>query len=441
MAIQRIGWGVAAQAYSQAVTMLLQIVTTPMLIAVWGASQYGTWIIVSALPAYLALLDLGFSQTAANDMSMKLAHDDRAGARRTYESLVGLYLYGIIPALLLCAFVVCLLPLDWLGHDHAASMQSHRIAIILLIGYVAAAILSSVVAAGLRSEGLFSAIVTLNTTSRLLEGFGIVLAARFFGAGIEGAATAMLVFRLLATVAMIATLNTKSGLLRLRIGQGDISEARRLLWPSLMYLGFPLGNALSLQGVLLAIGLFLSPGTVTAYATSRTLARVGVSTLGAINHVFLFEYAVRMRDSRGLVRIGLAHLVLETIGSLLFFGALWMFGGKIYAVWLGGRVPFDQAIFLIVVCQSALETIWSACVTPLIAWNKHSGVAAFYVAGTAITILAIGIILSTGGGLEQAVAIPAIMFAGLSIDAVMRLRRALRPMMNIELSSAIRQIS
>jgi len=441
MAIQRIGWGVAAQAYSQGVTTLLQIVTTPMLIAIWGASQYGTWLIVSALPAYLALLDLGFSQTAANDMSMKLAHDDRTGARRTYESLVGLYLYGIVPALVLCAFLVCLLPLGWLGHDQAAPIQSHRLAIVLLVGYVAAAILSSIVAAALRSEGLLSTIVTLNTTSRLLEGFGIVLAARFVGAGIEGAAAAMLALRLLATFAMIATLHAKSDLLRLRIGQGDISEARRLLWPSLMYLGFPLGNALSLQGVLLVIGFFLSPATVTAYATSRTLARLGVSTLGAINQVFLFEYAVRIRNSRGLVRIGTAHLVIEGLGSLLFFGALWVFGGKIYATWLGDRVPFDQAIFLIVVCQSALETVWAACITPLTAWNKHSGVAAFYVAGTAMAMLAIVGILSAGGSLAQAVAVPAVMFAGLSIDAVMRLRRALRPMLGMELSSAIRQIS
>ena len=99
MAIRRIGWGVVSQVYNQGATILLQFVTTPMLIAIWGASQYGIWVIVSALPAYLVLLDLGFSQTAANDMSMKMGHDDPIGARRTYESLVSLFLFVVMPAL------------------------------------------------------------------------------------------------------------------------------------------------------------------------------------------------------------------------------------------------------------------------------------------------------------------------------------------------------
>jgi O-antigen/teichoic acid export membrane protein len=440
MAIRRIGLGVIAQGYSQGVSILLQLVTTPMLIAIWGASQYGLWLIVSTLPAYLVLLDLGFSQTAANDMSVKMAHDERTAARRTYESLVGLFLCVVIPALVFCAMVVCLVPLDWLGSDQAASMQSHRTAVILLIGYVAAALLSGVVSAALRAEGLFSTMIALNTTSRLLEGFGIVVVARFLGAGIEGAAAAMLAVRLLATAVMIATLHAKSDLLRLRIAHAEISEARRLLWPSVMYLGFPLGNALSIQGALLAVGFFLSPATVAAFATSRTLARLGVSILAAINQVFLFEYAVRMRNSRRLLRLGYLHLAVECIGLVFFFGILLVFGARIYEIWLGGRVPFDQAVFLTVVCQSALESVWAACITPLIAWNKHAGVAASYVGGTAVAVLGVAGILSAGGSLAQSMTVLAAMYGLLAIDAVIRLRRVLRPMFDARLSTEVGQV-
>jgi O-antigen/teichoic acid export membrane protein len=428
MVIRRIGWGVVAQVYSQGATVLLQLVTTPLLIAIWGASQYGAWLIISALPAYLVLLDLGFSQTAANDMSMKMAHDDRFGARRTYESLVGLFVFVILPALVFCTLVVFILPLSWLGGDLAASAQSHRIAIAILIAYVAVAILSGVVSAALRAEGLFSTMVALNTTSRLLEGFGIVVVAGLLDAGIEGAAAAILLLRALATLAMTATLYAKSDLLRLRIQYGDISEARRLLWPSLMYLGFPLGNALSLQGVLLTIGFFLSPATVTAYATSRTLARFGVSTLGAINHVFMFEYAVRIRNPHSLVRLGILHLAIEGLGSIFFFGILWLFGERIYAMWLGGRVIFEPTVFLSVVFQSGLEAIWAACITPLIAWNKHAGVAGSYVVGAAVTIVAIAGILVAGGNLAQSVTALAFLFGILAVDTIIRLRRVLHSM-------------
>jgi O-antigen/teichoic acid export membrane protein len=427
MGVRRIGWGVAAQAYSQGVTVLLQLATTPLLIAVWGAAQYGIWIILSALPAYLVLLDLGFSQTAANDMSMKLAQGDRAGARRTFESLLALFLIVILPVLALAAIVLWIIPADWLARDPGAALQSFRGAIAILICYVAASTFSGIVSAALRAEGSFSLMVALNTTSRLLEGLGIVVVARFLGAGIFGAAAAMLLLRALATVAMMAVLHAKSDLLRLRIGEAELADIRRLLWPSLTYLGFPLGNALSLQGVLIIIGYFLSPAVVTGYATSRTLARLGVSTLGAINHVFLFEYAVRIHDSRRLFRLGLAHLAIEAIGSVFFFGLLWWLGGRIYGVWLGGRVVLDPQLFLIVVVQSALETVWAAAITPLIAWNRHSGVAACYVALSLFAMVAIALVLSAGGSLAHAVAMLAILFALLSIDALMRLRRLLRP--------------
>lgn len=425
MSIRRIGWGVVAQAYNQGVTVLLQLVTTPLLIAAWGATEYGNWIVVSALPAYLVLLDLGFSQIAANDMSAKIAHGDHVGARRTFESLVAIFLTVILPILVLCAVLAYALPIERFVKEEAASFHVHRTAVIALIGYVAAAILSSVVSAALRAEGLFSLMITLNTTSRLLEGFAIVAAAKLLDAGIEGAAAAMLVVRMLATAAMIVVLYSRSSLLRLRVEHGELAEARRLLWPSLMYLGFPLGNALSLQGVLIVIGIFLSPVAVTIYATSRTLARLGVNTLGAINHVFVFEYAVRIRDTRRLTRIGLAHFALEAAGTLFFFGFLWFFGGAVYQFWLGGKVAFVRELFLIVVFQSTLEVTWAACITPLIAWNRHTGIAMAYVLGASAAILAVAGILAHGGTVENSALVLAALFGVLSVDAMIRLRRVL----------------
>ena len=189
-----------------------------------------------------------------------------------------------------------------------------------------------------------------------------------------------------------------------------------------MYLCFPLGNALSLQGVLIAIGAFLSPTSVAVYATSRTLGRLGVNTLGAINHVFVFEYAVRTRNPHGFARIALIHAAIEATGAIFFFGLLWLFGTAIYQFWLGGRIAFDRDLFLIVVCQSTLETLWAACTTPLIAWNKHIGIAMTYVVGALVAILAIAGLLYKGYSLEAPALVLTGLFGILSIDAAVRLR-------------------
>jgi hypothetical protein len=162
--------------------------------------------------------------------------------------------------------------------------------------------------------------------------------------------------------------------------------------------------------------------------------------LGAVNNVFVFEYAVRVRNSRRLIRLGIAHLSIEGLGSVFFFGILWFFGATIYQTWLRGRVPFDQTVFLTVVCQSGMEAIWAACITPLIAWNKHAGVAASYVVGTTIAILAVTGILSAGGSLAQSISSLVVLFAVLAIDAIIRLRRVLRPIVGAEFSAGIGQV-
>jgi hypothetical protein len=95
---------------------------------------------------------------------------------------------------------------------------------------------------------------------------------------------------------------------------------------------------------------------------------------------------------------------------------------------------------LIVVCQSGLEAIWAACITPLIAWNKHAGVAASYVIGTMVAILVIVGILSAGGTLAQSVTVLAVTFGLLAVDAVIRLRRVLHPIVGAELSPGVGQI-
>jgi len=433
MSIQRIGWGVVAQAYNQGVAVLLQLVTTPMLIAAWGQAEYGSWMVISAVPAYLVLLDLGFSQVAANDMSTRMARAEHAAARRTFESLVGLFAIVILPILAVLMLLALVLPFDMMTADLAASFHSHRLTIVVFIAYVAAAILSSVVSAGLRAEGMFSLMVGLNTTSRLLSLLAIVTVAVLMHGAIEGAALAMLTVRVLATAIMIGVLYARSDL-RLRMVHGEIAEARRLLWPSLMYLGFPLGNALSLQGVLIAIGVFLSPAAVTVFSTCRTLSRLGVNMLGAINHVFVFEYAVRAGQTVRLARVGLAHFVLEGLGALFFFGLLYLFGGTIYKLWLGGRVDFVPDLFAIVLIQSSLEVIWAACITPLIAWNRHSGIAAAYVVAAAVAISVICGMLSRGYTLQNSAAVLACLFGVLSIDAAIRLRRVIATSSHVGLS-------
>jgi len=86
----RILKGIFASGFGQAVTILIQLTGLPIFLHFWGVEKYGEWLILSAIPAYLAMSDFGFACVAANDMTMWVAKNQRDKAlsgKRGYGAL------------------------------------------------------------------------------------------------------------------------------------------------------------------------------------------------------------------------------------------------------------------------------------------------------------------------------------------------------------------
>jgi hypothetical protein len=55
----RIYLALAAGAFGQFVTIGSQVLLTPLYFLYWGAAKYGEWLLISTIPAYLAMADFG----------------------------------------------------------------------------------------------------------------------------------------------------------------------------------------------------------------------------------------------------------------------------------------------------------------------------------------------------------------------------------------------
>src|ERR1700719_3609809 len=96
--------GIGATALGPVVTSLIQLGSVPLLLHAWGAAKYGDWLLLSAIPSYLTLSDLGFGDSSGSDMSMRVAAGDRQGAIETFQSSwVFLSLVSLFVALLAAA--------------------------------------------------------------------------------------------------------------------------------------------------------------------------------------------------------------------------------------------------------------------------------------------------------------------------------------------------
>src|SRR5271165_2131798 len=157
----------AATSLGPGVNVLIQVVAVPIMLKGWGANLYGEWVLMSAIPAYLSISDLGFASAAANDMTMQVAAGDRKGAIQTFQSVSAL-----LGTLSLCAFAlfaaaIYALPVNAMVHITDLPESDTRTILSLLALYALSNLFSGVVAAGYRSDGRYAFSVMLANATRL----------------------------------------------------------------------------------------------------------------------------------------------------------------------------------------------------------------------------------------------------------------------------------
>ncbi len=67
---------------------VLQIVTVPVLVHAWGVNAYGVWLMITTIPTYFALSDLGFAAAATSDMTIAFARGERHRVVVTFQSVL-----------------------------------------------------------------------------------------------------------------------------------------------------------------------------------------------------------------------------------------------------------------------------------------------------------------------------------------------------------------
>ena len=82
---KRLVKGFAAQGFAQAINLIIQIGSVPLFIHFWGKLLYGEWLLISTVPSYFALSDLGFANAAGTEMTMRVARGDREGALKVFQ--------------------------------------------------------------------------------------------------------------------------------------------------------------------------------------------------------------------------------------------------------------------------------------------------------------------------------------------------------------------
>jgi len=380
----RLSAGLAAQAYNQAITIGFQLISVPLLLTFWGVERYGVWLLISAIPFYLALADLGFAQVGASDMTMRVAREDRAGAVATYHTIFAMNcVLGLIGCGAMVAFALSPLGAALVGEAHGG--PDAQWALVFLAIHVLFSLLQGVIGAGLRSVGQFAHMIAFFATARLLDGI-LLLTTAGAGGGLLDAALAMIAGRIVITTAILVFLHHSHPWLRLGFGKASRAVIREMLSPSLYYTGYMLGNLISIQGAIVVIGAVLGPAAVAVAGTTRTLARIGVNGAILLNQIMAPEYSVRfgLAHKQRVDRLFAFHIAAVAAVALAYVVFMLLFGAQIYGWWTKSATGAQDTLLLLLVLASAGDMIWTTLQAPAISANKLRLASTAYLVASAI---------------------------------------------------------
>ena len=384
---KRIYLAFAANSFGQGVTIISQILLTPLYFSAWGASRYGEWLLLSTIPAYLIMADIGVGSAAGNEMAMRVGGGDLKGAQRTFWGAIWLSTFATVGVV---TFSLLVASLSWQFQIPETKNIDHQDVAIIILTFglgVSLNFFLGVFSSGFRSCGMNAFGIFLGNVFRMME---LMLAAVLllsdhspvyiclsgFLVRIMSCAVHLLLLGVLCRWIFAARIEADRGLLR------------RLLLPSLSFLAFPLGNALALQGPILVLGMTFGSSTVAIFSAMRTLSRVPVQITNVFNSSVWPEMSLafgsgNMHLLRRLHQRSWLFTVMLVMPTALIIALL---GEIAVTQWLGKKELYSAITLNGLLAVSVLSAIWGASAVVLTAVNAHARMAANYVVVNAICL-------------------------------------------------------
>src|SRR5260370_29681772 len=131
---------------------------------------------------------------------------------------------------------------------------------------------------GYRCDGSFATGIFWLVVLRLVETILTTMVA-LLGGSLLSVALTYLAIRSLGSLAYSLLLRRKTPWLRFGIRHARLQTVKQMAGPALGFMAMPIGDALSLQGFTVVIGVLLVPAAFVAFATLRTLSRISLPLL------------------------------------------------------------------------------------------------------------------------------------------------------------------
>jgi O-antigen/teichoic acid export membrane protein len=218
-----------------------------------------------------------------------------------------------------------------------------------------------------------------------------------------------LVARVAVTATLVAYSSRKFPTFRWGIASATREDLSPMLVPALSFLAFPLGLALSLQGMTLLVGHFFGPARLTLFNTYRTLSRTLVQVAAVLNRSLWTEIS----HFYGAGQLGVVQRLYAkgTGAAVAVCGAgaavLVLTGKIIIGLWTHHKVEYDSTLFVALVVVAFITCCWQIGMVVIAATNSHKRFSWAYLVSAAAAVAIAGLVAPSAGMLGCVAALAA----------------------------------
>ena len=378
---RRIVAGMGANSFGMAITIVIQLVSLPLFLHYWDMSTYGVWLMLSAIPAYLSMADVGMVTAAGNKMTMAVGKGDVLEANRVFQSAL-MFMTIVCGALALLAVLLILwAPLPGLQNF------DQRVALAALCLGVLLALFGGLSEAVFKSTERYATGTMLGNCVRLGEWLGFMVGLVAVGS-FAAVALCGLVVRLIGTLAGVVLAGQGKHGLHWGTQAADSGEIRAMIKPAVSFMAFPLANAMSFQGLTLLVGTFFGPIAVALFNTYRTIARIAVQVTAIFSHALWPEFSrlFGQGESDIIDKLFRRTFMLGALQALFLSLVLYFMTPWMLRVWTHGAIDFVPSLMLLMLLYAALAGIWHIPRVLLMATNQHVGLAYWSLVAGALSV-------------------------------------------------------
>jgi O-antigen/teichoic acid export membrane protein len=382
---RRLTLGFISNWISKLASTIIQLVQVPVFLHFWAVPVYGEWMILNSIPSYLSFSNIGFGTVAGNEMTMMVAREDRQGALRVFQSC-----WWFIA--MICSAVIALLSIVLYYVPAARLLKIHNISpsdakwiifylgVSVMLGQFEQLLQSAYRCIGRYPYGSFIKSVFS------LSAFACMILAVAFNAGPRFTALVFACANITGTAILCVLVRRDIPWIEYGWKHASFAEIRALARPAIAFMGFPIGNALNLQGTLLAVGYALGPTAVVVFGTARTVSRVALQMVQMVNGTFEPEMSIAYgAGNYPLVRSLLRRACqLALIVAVVIVLGMMSVGPWFLHHWTGGHVPPSRVLLDILLLVVVLYALWSTSSVLMTSTNQHQRLATYYVLGTSI---------------------------------------------------------